>query len=250
VPELATKSFVGLQIEEAATKAGIPRIVWIPSGLDQIEPAQEGAIREIKLTLPGRGFEIIEGSFENLATHLQYRLNSSSNDASRPETGSSEGPQLYLMCDKCDRESARPYRKFLFSCGVDVVWLPETKSATKSAKSKNLKFHKSWLVGADGFLIYYGATDELWLAHQREELKKARGHGRKAAVRARILLDPPVSADKEDLRSIPRLVVDGLPPRPELDKLQALQDFIDELKPPPSSPPGLAREDQEGEALA
>jgi hypothetical protein len=214
------KSVVQLQLEEAAVSATeIPRIVWILPHLRDIEPAQHAMLETARRQYPALGFEIVEAPLQALETHLQTRI-------AREKTpsvahGDDEPPRVYLMCDRCDRDQARNLRQYLIKSGIQVDLLPDKGEPTQIGQ-----LHREWLLSDDAFLVYYGASDEVWVARQEMELRKARGFGRLRAALSRIVLVPPESADKEDRRLAVKQVLDGLPPR---ELAEAVSDFLMEL---------------------
>jgi TIR domain len=225
VPEMGEgKSFVRLQLEHAAQYAAqVPRVIWIPPGLKVSEQAQIDLVDRVRREFPGRGFEVVESNVQSLLTHLRDRLQPK---APPPAPAAPDGGQsdvhLYLMVDRCDRDAARPLRQYLLASGFGVDWLPATGEASTIGQ-----LHREWLLNDDAFLIFYGASDDAWIKCQGQELRKAKGLGRRTPAKTRIVLAAPPSDDKEDLRVSP-VVIDGLPPKELKDALCA---FLKELEP-------------------
>lgn len=217
------KSFMALQLEEAINCPALERIVWIPKGLDRIEEQQQRLIDDIRKTYPGHGFQVLEVPFQQLANHLKSRGRKPVPAEAPPEDTPGD-VRVYFMYDLCDHEAATPYRQFLISKGVEVDWL------SKKAADSGASLHRDWLVDDHGFVVYYANSDDVWYRRQQQELRKAKGYGRRTEVRSLTFLDPPESDDKKDLRLKPSRLLDGLPPKELEEKLQELDAFVEALK--------------------
>jgi len=169
-----------------------------------------------------------QARLQELVEHLQtLGKKTVAEPARKGDPASDEELRLYFMCDRCDHDSASPYRKFLLEKGIEVDWLPA--SAEPGTTGGSASFHREWLLEDHGFVIYYGNSGYEWYKRQRQELRKAKGYGRTTAVRSLTFLDPPSSQDKDELRVTPS-ILDGLPPKPLAEKLKELDAFVDELK--------------------
>lgn len=226
--EESDRSITEIQLDTALTgehAAALPRMVWIPTGVDVVDPRQQQLLMRARSELPSHGFEILEGPLTEVETHITDRLERPSTvteSADAHDADEVDRQEIYLMCLPADREAARPIRDWLFDAGFEVR-LPSTSDEANAA------LHTRRLETADAFVIFWGSADQSWLEPQLSELKRAKGLRRgKPILSKAIVLAEPATEDKRDYKTRDAALVDALSPTP---LSEALQQLLAKLKP-------------------
>ena len=221
-PEDAMTSLVEIQNElaiERGERGGFKRLVWIPPGLQVIDPRQQEVIDRLRMDpRMGPGADLLEKPLDELRAVIQDALErgSAAKTAAAasptPATAASTGvPSVYLVYDQGDAAAVSPWADFLFEQGLDVVH-PVFEGDEPAVR----ECHEQSLRTSDGVVIFDGAAHPLWLRRKFSELKKIPGYGRtKPSPVVAVCLLPPKTLDKERFRTHEATVIpqwDGLSP--------------------------------------
>jgi hypothetical protein len=180
-----------------------------------------------------RGAEILHSSLAELGTLVETRLRprvEREPSATRPTPGpDSSLKQLYLMCDRRDRDAAEALRDELYArYDCLEVSLPPLDGDETDIR----EIHRDYLKTCDGVLLYYGDVPESWLLTRLNELKKVRGYGRERPFSAKgIYIAAPASPAKERYRTREALVLRDTGG----NAIQALTPFLQPLGLEPAS---------------
>ena len=139
----------------------------------------------------------------------------------RPQRAAAKDrPRVYLICERHDVDSTRSLVDFLFT--RYEVTLPLFEGDESEVRQE----HEANLSGCDAVLIYYGASNELWLRRKLRELQKIGGYGRTTPLLAQaVYIAPPFTADKDRFRTQDAIVIrQGDEPL-----AAALKPFLDRL---------------------
>lgn len=226
VPEGALKSLLEIQNDLAiqrAAQGAFPRLLWIPPGLTTDDERQQKVLHDLRtdLHVPS-GTDLLETPLEDLQTLIHARLSPVvGSTPSAPALRTSGVRQVYLIFDKRDADSIKPWADLLFTQGVEVI-----RSAFDGDEADLRSYHLENLQSCDGALIFYGAGNEMWLRGKLRELKKSAGYGRTQPVRAvGICLIAPRTSEKESFLTHEAMLV------PQWDGAAAdgLQPFLSRL---------------------
>jgi hypothetical protein len=196
-------------------------MVWIPPGITIAEERQQRLLVRIRTEFPSRGFEIIEGPFTEIETHIKDRLERPPQAVETDDGGTEDGNEIYLLCLPTDRDPARAVRDCLFNEGFEVRLPPTTDEGAGPLHARRLE-------SADAFLVYWGSADEQWLDSVLTELKKAKGlrKGKPILSKAVFLADPP-TPEKRDFLTHQATLLPGFSSMPVKE---ALQPMLAELR--------------------
>ncbi len=175
------------------------RALWIPPGLEPAEEAQRAFIERIRTQLAtAERFDLLETPFEELKTYLLTALAKlAATDATKPPEKPSVVPQVYLVRDAKDRETAAPLDKFLFDQGFEVITPPDEGDPAELREN-----HKENLKVCDAVMIWWGSAQKAWLHYMMRDLDQAPGFGRTAPFRAKaVFIAAPPAHDKDDFRT-------------------------------------------------
>lgn len=206
VPDGAETSVVALQHEAAAARLGLPRLIWLPSGLAVEDPRQRAFVEHLR-TAPEvhAEAELLEVSLEDLKIRVHRRLAAPEPAKAKPAAPASGGEllRIYLVCDPVDLEAARPLEDFLFELGFEVV-LPLFDEDEAQVRLD----HEESLCGCDAVLVFCGQTSEMWLRRKLREIQKSAGFGRERPLLARgVYLASPPTPQKERYRTLEATVL-------------------------------------------
>ena len=234
VPEGCKESQLEIQNQlaiERVERGGFSRLLWVSPGVQVEDERQVQFIDRLRLDPQMmQGSDLLESYFEEFRTEILERLKRPPVPAAEAPskvqitTGRKESTQhrsLYFIHDQRDSEAASAWIGHLFD-HFEVL-----ESVFEGDEAEIREYHDENLRNCDGVLIFYGATNELWVRRKLREVQKAPGYGRtKPAPVVAIVVAPPRSADKERFRTHDALVI------PQLEGLSAdaLQEFIANLK--------------------
>jgi hypothetical protein len=207
------KSIVVLENELAiqhSKKAGLRRIIWVPSGTHSESARQQQFIDSLLKDSEAQfGADLITGDLEDLksAVHAALKLLEAPPAPPPQETIDAGTKLVYIVCDERDRKATIPLRKYLKGQGLESkIPVFEGDAATVRQSNQDL------LGSCDAVLIFYAAGDELWKRSVEADLRKASGYRTsKAPLVVYTYLNEPVTDDKKELIELeePRLI-DGL----------------------------------------
>jgi hypothetical protein len=239
IPEGSDKSLTQIQNElaiERGKQGGFVRLLWIPPG-EKFEDERQAALVDQLRTNPRmeHDADLLEAYLEDLRTVIYERLKKSAPvnavveevKAERvvvpatnpPKTegapnvtanvapnGSGKGNgnrnglaagQIYMIHDERDGTAVKPYGDFLFNQGFDVLrpLFKGDEAEVRQTNEENLRV-------CNGALIFYGATNELWVRRKVREIQKSVGYGRTDPLPATAILSiPPATDEKQQFRT-------------------------------------------------
>jgi TIR domain len=206
IPELgAGASISRIQLELAASRQSpLPRLIWIPAGVEPREQPQSDLISQIHNQWAGNPFQVIEGPLEVFETNLLDALERPAAPAPIVEIKPvKKRPLVYLMtASDGDRRSSREIRFWLHGQDLDVEWPSrESDAAVK---------HVRHLTEDDGFLVYYGECSQDWVKTRVAEIAASEFSGRATRILARtVFLADPENDDKLDFLSHDAQILNG-----------------------------------------
>lgn len=201
VPEGTDRSVIEIQNDlaiERENKGDFRRIVWIPPGLETDDERQRRFIESLRSDPRiQEGADLLETPLEDLKTQIHKTLARAprveSNGGARGSNESVEVKNVYLMCDSRDSDKVTSVADYLFDHGCEVM-LPAfqgDEAAVRADNEENLR-------QADGVLIYYGTSNELWLNGKLRERRKSAGLGRTKPLQATAILVAPPNSQREN----------------------------------------------------
>ncbi len=239
VPDQSEKSTVFIQAQQAAKKSRqgqIMRLVCMPWNVDSghIDERQQLLIKSLK---EERGLyphdDIFEMPFNQTAPVILEKIkiieenrNKKKEEETTQAVQQHRNPkQIYLICDRNDREHVTQLGDFLFNEGYDVAI-----QAFDGDEKELEEDHRENLIICDAAIIYYGAGNKFWMRSISRSFKKIPGYGRDGplALKAVFLAPPVTPAKQEPLLSHGFLTINGMegfsPPlmKPFLEELNAL----------------------------
>jgi hypothetical protein len=181
---------VRIQLESAAgdrRNGTLPRLVWLPEGLQPQPGPQTEFIDKIHKDWAGNPFQIFEKRLDEFQSEVVGYLERPKPVASKT---AKKRPSVYVLCSGDeDRKSARGLRAFLNGQSLEVG------SATATADK-----HQHRLAEDDAFLIYYGQCEDSWVRDRVAEIADPGPPGRHNPVLSRaVFLADPETDDKLDL---------------------------------------------------
>ena len=226
VPEGGLKSLIEIQNDlaiEHAAHSPCPRLLWIPPGLKIADERQRTVVQSLR-TDPHmtKGTDLLETPLQDLQTLVHARLDPAAVTA--PETSAPRDQavrQVYLIFDKRDSDTVKPWADLLFKRGVEVI-----RSAFDGDEAELSAYHRDNLQSCDGALIFHGAGSEMWLRGKLREIKKSAGYGRTGPIRAvGICLITPRTAEKESFLTHEAMLI----PQWDGASADALEPFLSRL---------------------
>jgi hypothetical protein len=195
IPDGESESAVQIQLELARSTSrngSLPKIIWVPNDLVVKQDAQKHFLECIRTEYAGRGFELLEATFDVMATRVEDRLKPV---AATQDTPAARSNRCYLVCANLDRSLAKTVRAFLANRKMRVEWTPaEFDSATLGENHKHLD-----LLRRNGVhLVLHGQTGDDWIQDRIGELDDVRQTG--TGFRQAICLANPERDDKSDLK--------------------------------------------------
>jgi hypothetical protein len=226
IPEGSTESLIEIQNElaiERGKQGGFSRLVWIPPGLEVEDERQQRFLSRLRSDPRVQaGADLLETILEDLRTVIHDRLTKSEEPAQPANRSLQDSPQIYLIYDQRDADSASPFADALFNSGFDVV-----HPVFEGDEAEVRECHEENLRVCDGALILYGKANELWVRRKLRELQKSAGYGRTEPLRAlAITLLGPETEEKHRFRTHEAMVI----PQPGEFAPESLLPFIAQLK--------------------
>lgn len=184
IPEGETRDIIDLQTQEAADlckNKRLTRLIWIPPGLDKSkgEERQKEYITKLQedaACYPGT--EILEGSLEDLKTHIYDTLKR----INEPGIPADDLTRVYLVCDALDAETVKPLKKCFREKKIEVM-LPLFEGEPLQCT----EVHKENLKLCDAMMIYYDHANEYWMKTKLNDLRKVPGYERTGPLKAKTI---------------------------------------------------------------
>lgn len=205
VPEDETTSAGELQLMRSAARASsLERLIWIPPECTPTDARQAALLERVRRDPTFQeGADVVNASLETLKQSLRGRLVPAPAVPESPHPGDDAdtepgGPAwVYLIHDPQDDDAAAEVEDALWDAGVEVRTRIYEGDETEIRED-----HEENLRVCDAFLVFHGSAGERWLRQALADLKRARGLGRTAPIRARaVLVAPPLDARKARFRS-------------------------------------------------
>lgn len=198
VPDGATRSVVALQHDIAASRKGLPRLLWLPPGGEAEDERQRDFLDHLR-TAPGVHVEaeLLEVSLEDLKSRIHLKL-ASPEPQERAAPAASGVVRIYLICDQADLEAARPVEDFLFNQGFEVL-----PTLFEEDEAQARQDHEENLCTCDAVLLFQGRAGDMWLRRKLREVRKSAGLGRHRPLLAQgLYLAAPQTPEKERFRTL------------------------------------------------
>ncbi len=232
VPEGATLSVVALQNELAIVTPELPRLVWMPPGLEAEDERQLNFIESLQTDARiQEGADLLETSLEDFKTAVHHKLRPPEEPASTREEaaagadgaeGADEIVRVYLICDQRDGEATLAVEDALWDQGFEVI-VPVFDGDEAQVR----RDHEESMVGCDAALLFWGAGNELWLRRKMRELQRAAGLGRSQPMLAKaVYVAPPEDPKKARFRTREAIVIHQ---QGSFDQA-SLQPFVGQLR--------------------
>jgi hypothetical protein len=188
---------------EREKQLSFSRLIWLPTGLEPLDPSQVSFIGELQNTFSTtNGSELLQTKLEDLKTTIDRKLRPpiKAEPASEADVDTAK-PSVYLIYDAVDREAARPLFNFLQEkCRVKI---PLTKGDSATIRQDR----KDKLMNCDAVIIFYGSVSDDWWQTQLDELRKVRGYGRTKPLLRAVYLASPQTEEKDMFDSVDPLVI-------------------------------------------
>jgi len=205
------KSVAALENELAmqfSRKAGLKRIIWLPSGTRSESSRQQQFIDSLTGDAQAQfGADLITGDIEELKAAIHAALKKI--ETPPPPTAAKEAVEpgtklVYLICDEHDRKATIPLRKFLKNHGIECN-IPAFEGDAATVRQSN----QDMLSVCDATIVFYGAGDDAWKRSVDAEIRKCAGYRTNKPPLAHFTyLAEPSTDDKTDLIDLeePRLI--------------------------------------------
>jgi len=194
IPEGETRSVVRLQHELAAQHQadGFSRVLWIPPGLVNTEPAQAAFLESLRRAPGSRNdFELAEVPFEELKAIVLEKLEATHTRAVAP----TRPRRIYLVGLPEDDARVVALQTALIDMGHEVdVPLRSGNAAT------DVEDRLETLKRADVVAIYWGTSSLSWVREQQRSLRDVRDASA-AVFTACLVVAAPDSPEKQAFRS-------------------------------------------------
>lgn len=227
VPEGATLSVVAFQNELAIATPDLPRLVWMPPGLETEDERQLSFIESLQTDARiQEGADLLETSLEDFKTAIHHKVHPPESppvrDEAAPSADGDEIVRIYLICDQRDGEATRDLEDMLWDQGFEVI-VPVFDGDEAQVR----RDHEESMVSCDAALIYWGAGNELWLRRKMRELQRAAGLGRVQPMLAKaVYVAPPEDPKKQRFRTREAVVIH----QPGGFEPASLQPFVGQLR--------------------
>jgi hypothetical protein len=222
IPDGHEQSIVALQHRLAAERDGFPRLVWIPPGIEVVDPRQKRFLEELRSATDFRvPSDLLEVPFADLKKTIHDKLSAVKEPPPGPDA---EGARIFLLTDArdVDASSANAMANYLHGRGYDVI-LP----ASKGSKVKINRDRQENIRSCDAILLFYGDCEELWLRRMMGEIRGSLETRRTPLRSYAIYVAQPESAEKQRLRfhrpPVIREPTEGFSPR-------LLEEFVARLE--------------------
>ena len=171
-----------------------------PPGTAVVAPPPDAAMSALRerlhrLSLPASRAEYLVDAHCRLKELVMDRLKAAAAPPQVPASMAAPGGcNLYLVCDRADREDTKALRASLTESGFSVT-RPPSEGTPKELDDD----HKRCLVSCDIVVVVWGKVREPWIRKKLADIQQAPGWGRQLPLRAAVLLlGPPPSAAKSD----------------------------------------------------
>lgn len=194
------KSVVVLQNELAiaeSKKRALPRIIWLPAGMEAQDPDQEQFIEALHRDAEAQfGADLITGDLEVLKAAIHAALRRIQKSGAEANSERDSDPKLlYLICDQKDRDGVLPLRKLLKSRGFDVK-IPLFEGSAGAVDDAK----RDMLSKCAAAVVFYGKGDEGWKRAVDTDLLKSKAYRRdKLALLQLTYLSAPATAEKAEM---------------------------------------------------
>jgi len=232
IPEGANDSIVEIQLTAASRQSRhsqLPRLIWMPTGLDPQEDRQAQLIRRVQEDSDFQcGGELVEGGLNSLKNLLLQRLNPPEPARHADTVHGGKGPgRVYLICDQRDEELLEPLQDYLFDEGFEVS-LPLFEGSGAEVSEA----HRHNLATCDTALVFYGTVTNHWMDMKLMDLVQAAGYGRGKPWAAKaVYVAPPDDRRKARFRTHIAAVIRQSGP---FEVTSELREFTDQAKQVPA----------------
>ncbi len=187
---------------EREKQPSFSRLIWLPSGLEPLDPTQVNFIAELQNTFSTtNGSELLETKLEDLKTTIERKLSPPAQTQTADED-TNDQLFLYLIYDRIDREAVKPLYNHLLAAGFRVKL-----SLNQGDSSTIRQDRKDKLLTCDGVIVFLGSANDEWWQTQLDELRKVRGYGRTKPLCRAVYLAAPQTDEKDMLESADPLVI-------------------------------------------
>jgi len=154
--------------------------------------------RMAELSLPRARMEYIRCGASPLGVAIRERLVQTVAPAAPPAPmAGTRRPLIYLLCDKADREDTQALKASLKQLGFDV-----TRPPLEGSTGERDEDHQRCLVACDALVVVWGKVREPWVRKKLSDAQQAMGWGRRAPMRACIvLMGPPTTQAKTEFEA-------------------------------------------------
>ena len=178
-------------------------VLWLPEDLTPKEERQQRFVDTLQQDAANQAnTELLKTSLENLKTYVLRKL------AETPKPQASDKPAGAASdCVLDPRPARRPGRRSAARLPDDLGY--EVKPSYFDGDEKELReYHQESLVQCDGVIIYFGATNELWVQRKLFDLRKVFGLGRQRPFLAKaVFVGSPSKQEKERFRTQDAMVI-------------------------------------------
>ena len=161
----------------------------------------------------GPNTEIVQSSLEDFKSLVydfistrsaaQHATDRRSSETATPVVaGTGSVPELYVIYDQQDKETAKPITEFIQGTGVTVL-----ESVFEGEQSALRNIHNDYLRRCDAALIIYGKVREPWVRMKQQDLLRAPALGRRKNLAAKGVLLCSSMTDIKSRFSAPDMMV-------------------------------------------
>lgn len=159
-------------IKESSDKTQLPRLIWIPPGLQPKDVNQTKFVENLQhIQEELIGGEIIQTPLEVLKSIIKSKISETVEFSSAKKDTSTKS--VYLIHEGTSNENLNSILDVLKKKKLSVV------TSDDITKQKNMvSAHRKTLASADALLIYYNTTNPFWINSKLRDSIKAPGYGR------------------------------------------------------------------------
>jgi len=226
IPEGANQSIVDIQNQLAADLSiakksrneDFSRLIWISPNLKNASDRQKSFIDSIKRDVDAQeGAEILQNPLEDFKNIMREELLESNERMAHEE---SNGKSIYLVHDRVDEQSVKPYRDAIEKNGFNVVE-PVFEGDLLTVR----KNHIDNLRSLDGAIIFKDKVNDQWVRMKVLDLLKAPGFGRKKPILGKAIITSDTT-NLESFKSQNLTLISG----DQNKTLESLKSFLSDIK--------------------
>lgn len=209
VPEASEVSVVELQNSIAAERsatAGLPRLIWMPPGLEPGEERQRHFVEQLQTDHElQRGADVLATDLGELKAAIRHVLEGGGRVPEHRGPGSGEPPEVYVIYSEEDADPGAQLEDYLFDAGCEVL-----SPLLDGDPEEIAADHRDSLQRCDAAIVLCAEASDRWLRTQLRQLEDAAAARPRPMGAQAVYLAAPETREKTRLRTRKALVIKQL----------------------------------------